>query len=147
MAGWGMGTLWARAGNPKLMTWRTWRSLQFRKVIVDYFRQAGEHRRDGVHVDKMFPTGLDYNPDSPMSPDTSTWEGAIQLTQEIVSECRKMNPDGACPSSATGSYAPVRRRNLVVRQPAHHAQSVSRKCRDARAVPGLRLPEDQRRGS
>lgn len=93
MAGWGMGTLWARAGNPKLMTWANLAFPQFRKIIVDYFVKLASIGGDGVHVDKMFPAGLDYNPDSPMSPDTATWEGAIQLTQEVMRECRKQNPD------------------------------------------------------
>lgn len=93
MAGWGMGTLWARAGNPKLMTWANLAFPQFRKIIVDYFVKLASIGGDGVHVDKMFPAGIDYNPDSPMSPDTATWEGAIQLTQEVMRECRKRNPD------------------------------------------------------
>ena len=93
MAGWGMGTLWARAGHPKLMTWANLAFPQFRKIIVDYFVKLASIGADGVHVDKMFPTAMDYNPDSPMSPDTATWEGAIQLTQEIMRECRKANPD------------------------------------------------------
>lgn len=93
MAGWGMGTLWARAGNPKLMTWANLGFPQFRKIIVDYFVKLASIGGDGVHVDKMFPAGLDYNPDSPMSPDTATWEGAIQLTREVMRECRKHNPD------------------------------------------------------
>jgi hypothetical protein len=93
MAGWGMGTLWARAGHPKLMTWANLAFPQFRKIIVDYFVKLASIGGDGVHVDKMFPTAIDYNPDSPMSPDTATWEGAIQLTQEIMRECRKANPN------------------------------------------------------
>jgi hypothetical protein len=93
MAGWGMGTLWARAGHPKLMTWANLAFPQFRKIIVDYFVKLASIGADGVHVDKMFPTAIDYNPDSPMSPDTATWEGAIQLTKEIMRDCRKANPD------------------------------------------------------
>ncbi len=93
MAGWGMGTLWARAGNPKLMTWANLAFPQYRKVIVDYFAKLASIGGDGVHVDKMFPAGIDYNPDSPMSPDTATWEGAILLTKEVMRECRKRNPD------------------------------------------------------
>ena len=93
MAGWGMGTLWARAGHPKLMTWANLAFPQFRKIIADSFLKLASVGGDGVHVDKMFPTAIDYNPDSPMSPDTATWEGAILLTQEIMRECRKANPD------------------------------------------------------
>jgi hypothetical protein len=28
-----------------------------------------------------------------MSPDTAAWEGAIQLTKEIMRDCRQANPD------------------------------------------------------
>jgi hypothetical protein len=93
MAGWGMGTLWARTGHPKLMTWANLAFPQFRKIIVDYFVKLASIGADGVHVDKMFPTAIDYNPDSPMSPDTATWEGPILLSKEIMRECRKANPD------------------------------------------------------
>ncbi|MBI2301355.1 MAG: hypothetical protein HYU66_20805 [Armatimonadetes bacterium] len=93
MAGWGMGTLWARAGHPKLMTWANLAFPQFRKVIVDYFTKLASIGGDGVHVDKMFPAAIDYNPDSPLSPDTATWEGAVQLTREIYQSCRRRNPD------------------------------------------------------
>ena len=50
---------------------------------------------DGVHVDKMFPAAIDYNPNLPMSPDTGPWEGAILLTKEVFAACRKYNPDWA----------------------------------------------------
>jgi hypothetical protein len=43
----------------------------------------------------MFPSALDYNPAITMSPDSSTWEGAIILTREVMRECRKRNPDWA----------------------------------------------------
>lgn len=95
MAGWGMGTLWARMGHPKLMTWADLAFPQFRKIIVGQFSKLAQIGGDGVHVDKMFPTALDYNPDIPMSPDTATWEGAILLTREVMQECRKHNPDWA----------------------------------------------------
>ena len=74
------------------MTWANLAFPQFRKIIVDYFVKLAGIGADGVHVDEMYPTALDYNPDSPMSPDTATWEGAILLSQEIMRECRKANP-------------------------------------------------------
>lgn len=92
MAGWGMGTLWARMGHPKLMTWIDLAFPQYRKIIVDQFEALAKIGADGVHVDKMFPTAIQYNPDSPLSPDTATWEGAILLTKEIMAACRKHNP-------------------------------------------------------
>ena len=93
LAGWPMGTLYGRMGHPKLMSWADLGFPEFRKIIADQFRKLAEIGADGVHVDKMFPTGLSYNPDTPMSPDTSTWEGAIILTQQVMDECRRINPD------------------------------------------------------
>jgi hypothetical protein len=94
-AGWPMGTLWGRMGNPKRMTWANPAFPAFRRIIVDQFAKLAEIGADGVHVDKMFPTALDYNPNLPMSPDTAGWEGAIILTKEIFAACRKHNPDWA----------------------------------------------------
>ena len=95
MAGWGMGTLSARTGHPKLMTWANLAFPQFRRIIADQFAKLAEIGADGVHVDKMFPAGLEYNPDSPLSPDTAAWEGAVRLTEEVMRECRKRNPGWA----------------------------------------------------
>lgn len=95
MAGWGMGTLWARMGHPKLMTWADLGFPEYRKIIVDQFARLAAIGADGVHVDKMFPTAVDYNPDIPLPPDISTWEGAILLSREIMAACRARNPDWA----------------------------------------------------
>lgn len=92
LAGWGMGTLWARAGHPKLMTWADLGFPEYRKIIVEQFARLASIGADGVHVDKMFPSAISYNEASPLSPDTSTWEGAVLLTREVMEECRKHNP-------------------------------------------------------
>jgi hypothetical protein len=68
---------------------------EYRKIIVDYFTKLAQIGADGVHVDKMFPAAIDYNPNLPMSPDTGPWEGAILLTKEVMASCRKYNPDWA----------------------------------------------------
>lgn len=93
--GWGMGTLSARMGNSKKMTWADPAFPQFRKIIVDQFAKLAEIGADGIHVDKMFPSNFDFNPDLPLGPDTAGWEGAILLSKEIVAACRKRNPDWA----------------------------------------------------
>ncbi len=93
--GWGMGTLQARMGNPKLMTWADLAFPEFRKIITEQFERLAKIGADGVHVDKMFPTALSFNPNSPLSPDTCTWEGAILQTKEIMEACRKHKPDWA----------------------------------------------------
>jgi hypothetical protein len=93
--GWPMGTLWGRMGHPKRMTWADPAFPQFRKIIVDQFTKLAQIGADGVHVDKMFPSVMDYNPDLPMCPDTAPWEGSILLTKEVFAACRKYNPDWA----------------------------------------------------
>ncbi len=93
--GWPMGTLWGRMGHPKRMTWADPSFPEFRKIIVDQFAKLAQIGGDGVHVDKMFPAAIDYNPNLPMSPDTGPWEGAILLTKEVMAACRKHNPDWA----------------------------------------------------
>jgi hypothetical protein len=93
--GWPMGTVWGRMGHPKRMVWADPAFPQFRKIIVDQFARLARIGADGVHVDKMFPSSIDYNPDLPMSPDTGPWEGAILLTKEVFAACRKHTPDWA----------------------------------------------------
>jgi hypothetical protein len=93
--GWGMGTVWARMGHPKLMTAADPAFPQYRKILVDQFAKLAQIGADGVHVDKMFPSALDYNPNLPMSPDVAPWEGAILLTKEVIAACRKHNPGWA----------------------------------------------------
>ena len=68
---------------------------EYRKILVDMFEKLAKIGADGVHVDKMFPVAIDYNPNLPMSPDTGPWEGAILLTKEVMAACRKHNPDWA----------------------------------------------------
>ncbi len=93
--GWGYGSLWGRIGYPRLMTRADLGFPQFRKIITDQFEALARIGADGVHVDKMFPVFLSFNPDSPMSPDMTTWEGAILLSKEVFAACRKHNPNWA----------------------------------------------------
>lgn len=93
--GWPMGTLWGRMGHQKKMVGVDPAFPEYRKILVDQFAKLAEIGADGVHVDKMAPVSIDYNPNLPMSPDTGPWEGAILLTQEIFAACRKHNPDWA----------------------------------------------------
>ena len=95
LAGWPMGTLYGRMDHPKLMTWADPAFPEYRKIIVDQFERLAKIGADGVHVDKMFPATIEWNPNVPMSPDTATWEGAIILTKEIMAACRKHKPDWA----------------------------------------------------
>ncbi len=94
-AGWGMGTLKARMGHVKRMTWANLAFPEFRRIIVDQFEKLAMIGADGVHVDKMFPTSLTFTPGSPLPPDTAAWEGAIQLTKEVFEACRRHCPHWA----------------------------------------------------
>lgn len=93
--GWPMGTLWGRMGAPKRMVWADPAFPEFRRIIVEQIARLAKIGADGVHVDKMFPATIDYNPDLPLSPDTAPWEGAIMLTKEVFAACRKYNPNWA----------------------------------------------------
>ena len=53
--GWGMGTLWARMGNAKPMTWVDPSFPEYREVMLRQFLKLVEIGADGLHVDKMFP--------------------------------------------------------------------------------------------
>ena len=66
-----MGTLLGTDRASKLMTWADPGFPAVRKIIVDYFAKLAQIGADGVHVDKMFPAAIDYNPNMPMSPDTA----------------------------------------------------------------------------
>jgi hypothetical protein len=93
--GWGMGTLWARMGHPKPMTWVDPSFPAYRDALLRQFLKLVEAGADGVHVDKMFPTPMNFNPRCELGPDTSTWEGAIRLTRMLLERGRKINPDFA----------------------------------------------------
>lgn len=95
LAGWGMGTLPARMGHAKLMSWADLSFPEFRRMIARQFAKLAQIGADGVHIDKMFPAGYDFNPLITASADTATWEGAIALTRQIMSECKRYNPDWA----------------------------------------------------
>ena len=143
-----MGTLWGRMGHPKLMTKADPAFPQYRKIIVDQFAKLAQIGADGVHVDKMFPAAIDYNPNLPMSPDTAPWEGAILLTKEVFAACRKYNPDWAMSFECnwdrmlqfSGATWWVGNQRITRR-------SLPRECRDVADRVGLRLSGRQQRGA
>jgi len=93
--GWGMGTLWARMGHPKMMAWVDPSFPEYRDALLEQFRKLVEAGADGLHVDKMFPCSMNFNPRCELGPDTSTWEGAVRITRVILDQSRKINPDFA----------------------------------------------------
>jgi hypothetical protein len=93
--GWGMGTLWARMGHPKPMAWVDPSFPAYREALLRQFMKLVEVGADGVHVDKMFPSPMNFNPRCQLGPDTSTWEGALGLTRDLLERARKINPQFA----------------------------------------------------
>jgi hypothetical protein len=82
-------------GHPKPMTWLDPSFPSYRDALIRQFLKLVEVGADGLHVDKMFPTPMNFNPRCELGVDTSTWEGAIRLTQRLVDEARKINPEFA----------------------------------------------------
>ena len=93
--GYAMGTLWARMGHPKVMVSVDPGFPAYRRALIRYFLKLVEAGADGVHVDKMFPMSMNFNPRCELGPDTSPWEGVIQLTRDFLAEARKIKPDFA----------------------------------------------------
>ena len=96
---WGMGTVASRLAY-------TVPGVAFLDVsfpgIADptlaYFKRLAELGADGLHIDKVFPNGIEYNPriaELGLSPDVSPWKGTLELIERIDRECRAMNPDFA----------------------------------------------------
>jgi len=111
--GFGMGTLQARLG----LTYRPMVNCNpafpaFREIIVRQMVRLAELGADGVHLDKLGPGGrLDFNPDLPASPDRGEPEGVLAALEEILTACRRVNPD-FCLSVESGwdrtlRYAPT----------------------------------------
>ena len=93
--GWGMGTLRARMGHPKKMTWADPSFPEYRDVLVRQFLKLVEAGADGLHVDKMLSSQMNFNPRCELGPDVSMLEGAVGITQILLAESRKINPEFA----------------------------------------------------
>ena len=91
----GYGNALGRMGHPKLMTWVDPCLPAYRDALIRQFLKLVEIGADGVHVDKMFPTAMNFNPRCELGPDTSPWEGPIRLTRMFLEKARKINPDFA----------------------------------------------------
>ncbi len=96
IGGFGMGTLAARMGyTTPLMTKIDPHFKEYQDLLIGQFLKLVEIGADGLHIDKMFPSSMNFNPLCTASPDVSPWEGAIQLTDRIINECKKLNPSFA----------------------------------------------------
>ena len=92
--GWGMGTLASRMYlTVPLMTVIDTSFPTVAEGHLKYFRRLAQIGADGIHIDKLFPSALNFNPRSSFGPDQSGWEGAIRLVGNISKECRAIQPD------------------------------------------------------
>ena len=92
--GWGMGTLASRMmyTTPQLV-FADPSFPKFARHLVDSFKKLAEIGADGLHIDKMFPGPMNFNPRARLSPDRSPWEGVLRVIDRINTECKAVNPD------------------------------------------------------
>jgi len=92
--GWGMGTLSARLGVTRVnSTDMNPAHPEVRQIILRYARRLAEIGADGIHFDKLFGHPLDFNPRLSTSPDRAVHEGVLQCIEEVLTECRRINPE------------------------------------------------------
>lgn len=93
---WGMGTLGARI---RFCTATPFSEMnpahpEVRRLLIRQFRRLAEIGADGVHVDKFFGTPFDFNPRlKGTSPDRAHHEGMLRFVEEMLAECRAINPE------------------------------------------------------
>jgi len=66
---------------------------EFRKIIVTQMEQLARVGADGVHIDKLCPGGMDFNPLLKMSPDQAVSQGQLAAVREMQSACSAIQPD------------------------------------------------------
>ena len=70
--------------------------------LVAYFKKLAEIGANGIHIDKFYPSPLNFNPRISSSPDRSPWEGTLNVVDSIGRECRAVNPNFASHSRPRG---------------------------------------------
>jgi len=112
--GYGMGTINARFNrNGRPMTDLSPSFPEYRRIIVEKMKRLALTGVDGIHLDKIESgISLDYNPDLPVSPDRSTFEGMLAAVKEITEACQAINPGLAISTECNAwdrvlSYSPV----------------------------------------
>ncbi|MHC4443724.1 MAG: DUF6259 domain-containing protein [Planctomycetota bacterium] len=91
--GWGMGTLASRMSHTvPLMSFADVSFPKLADAHLNYFKKLAQIGADGIHIDKVYPQAINFNPRIVMSPDQSPWEGTIRLVDRIDRECRAINP-------------------------------------------------------
>jgi len=93
VAGWGMGTLGSRMNlTTPLMAFADPSFPRLADAHLRYFKKLAECGADGLHIDKLFPSPLNFNPRIVLSPDESPWTGTTRLLERITRECRAVRP-------------------------------------------------------
>ena len=94
VCGWGMGTLTARFSStrPPLAFANPWHP-ELRVILLDQMCKLVEIGADGIHFDKVMLPDLDFNPRLQCSPDCAAMEGTYEFLEQVVTACRRINPD------------------------------------------------------
>jgi hypothetical protein len=92
--GWGMGSLGARIGfTHRPLTALSSGIPEYRKIIVSQIEQLARIGADGVHIDKLCPGGMDFNPLLKLSPDQAISQGQLAAVGEMQKACSAVQPD------------------------------------------------------
>ncbi len=100
LMGWGEGTISARMGlTNSNMTVVSPAHPDFRKYLIDQFVQLVKDGADGFQLDKTNAVAfLDFNPALPTSPDKSFTQELLSTLDDVVRQCRAVNPEFALAS-------------------------------------------------
>jgi len=91
--GWGMGTLASRMKlTTPLMAFGDPSFPALADAHLEYFKQLARVGADGLHIDKLFPSPLNFNPRIVLSPDQAPGEGTVRLLERISRVCRAIQP-------------------------------------------------------
>lgn len=93
--GWGEGTISGRMGLARSnMTLVSPAHPEFRKLLLDQFREIVKAGADGFQLDKTNAVGmLDFNPQLTVAPDRSFTEELLATLREVLRKGRELNPE------------------------------------------------------
>jgi hypothetical protein len=95
-SGYGMGTLGARIGFTRRPLQKMSSGIpEFRQIVVRQMKKLAEIGADGIHLDKLCPGSMNFNPLLRMTPDRAVSEGQLAAVQEIQASCGSINPSFA----------------------------------------------------
>ena len=65
---------------------------EVRQILAAAMKRLAVAGADGIHVQRLFPMPMDFNPDLKANPDRGPWEGTLKCLDEILKQCRSANP-------------------------------------------------------